>query len=169
MFHWNSQDFRTDSVHNSSLYIHNPARHILRYSRSNSQEPRRHNIFCCCFPCSRTGFHHRSGCISFCSGSSSMFHHIRRNKALRLWRCIFRQNICLTGTDYLSTDFLRTERRSRFFLFRMDHLYRILSDSHWNCKDEACSSIVLETLKDIDAEINFYEKEQLEITPISEP
>ena len=47
-------------------------------------------------------------------------------------------------------------------------LYRILSDSHWNCKDEACSSIVLETLKDIDAEINFYEKELVEITPISE-
>lgn len=48
-------------------------------------------------------------------------------------------------------------------------IYRILSDSRWNCKNEVCSSIVQETLKDIDAEINFYEKEQLEITPISEP
>lgn len=47
-------------------------------------------------------------------------------------------------------------------------IYRILSDSHWDCNDEACSSIVLETLKDIEAEINFYEKELVEITPISE-
>lgn len=47
-------------------------------------------------------------------------------------------------------------------------LYRILSDSRWNCKDEACSSIVLETLKDIESEINFYEKEQAEIMPKTE-
>jgi len=44
-------------------------------------------------------------------------------------------------------------------------IYEVLSDSRWNCKDEACSSIVLETLKDIDAEISFYEKELAKITP----
>lgn len=47
-------------------------------------------------------------------------------------------------------------------------LYRILSDSRWNCKDKACSSIILKTLKDIDAEINFYEKELVEMAPKTE-
>lgn len=47
-------------------------------------------------------------------------------------------------------------------------IYRILSDSRWNCKNEVCFSIVQETLSNIESEISFYEKEQLEITPISE-
>ena len=47
-------------------------------------------------------------------------------------------------------------------------IYRILYDSRWKCSKKACSSIVQETLNDIEEEISFYEKEQLEITPISE-
>ena len=47
-------------------------------------------------------------------------------------------------------------------------IYEVLSDRYWTCKDEACSSIVLETLKDIDAEISFCEKELAKITPTVE-
>lgn len=47
-------------------------------------------------------------------------------------------------------------------------IYRILSDSRWNCKNEVCSSIVQETLNDIEAEISFYEKELTKIVPVTE-
>lgn len=43
-------------------------------------------------------------------------------------------------------------------------IYRILSDSHWKCSEKPCSSIVQETLNDIEEEISFYEKELLSKT-----
>lgn len=46
-------------------------------------------------------------------------------------------------------------------------IYRILSDSRWNCRNEVCSSIVMKILNDIETEINFYEKELVKITPVA--
>ena len=43
-------------------------------------------------------------------------------------------------------------------------IYRILSDSRWKCSEKSCSSIVQETLNDIESEISFYEKELLSKT-----
>lgn len=38
-------------------------------------------------------------------------------------------------------------------------IFRILSDTRWKCSEKACSSIVQETLNDIESELRFYEKE----------
>ena len=43
-------------------------------------------------------------------------------------------------------------------------IYRILSDSRWKCSEKPCSSIVQDTLNDIEEEISFYEKELLSKT-----
>lgn len=47
-------------------------------------------------------------------------------------------------------------------------IYRILSDSRWKCSKKACSSIVEETLSNIEAEIDFCEKELVKIVPVTE-
>ena len=38
-------------------------------------------------------------------------------------------------------------------------IYRILSGTRWKCSEKSCSSIVQETLNDIESELLFYEKE----------
>ena len=87
---------------------------------------------------------------------------IRDNEFVHLWpeAAVLFSNIGDSGKalHYLE----RTVKNDKY------DIYRILSDKHWKCSEKSCSSIVQETLNGIESEIDFCEKELVNIEPVTE-